>query len=171
KSVAYLVPAIRWGVRNRERTVVSTNTINLQEQLVQKDLPFLRRSRGESFRLAPVKGRQDYVSIRRALLAAQSANALFEGAQRAELEAIVAWLRTTREGSLQDLPFQPSAEVWDEVASESDVCLRAKCPHFESCFYQRARRDAASADLLVVNHHLLFSDLAVRRAAGNYTAP
>src|SRR5690606_31927160 len=65
----------------------------------------------------------------------------------------------------------PSPEVWDEVASESDVCLRAKCPHFESCFYQRARRDASSADLLVVNHHLLFSDLAIRRAQGNYTAP
>jgi len=171
KSVAYLVPAIRWGVQNRERTVVSTNTINLQEQLVQKDLPFLRRTLGESFRFALVKGRQNYVSIRRALLAAQSASVLFEGQQRAELEAIVAWLRTTREGSLQDLPFQPSPEVWDEVASESDVCLRAKCPHFESCFYQRARRDAAAADVLVVNHHLLFSDLAVRRAAGNYSAP
>lgn len=171
KSVAYLVPAIRWGVQNRERTVVSTNTINLQEQLVQKDLPFLRRTLGESFRFALVKGRQNYVSIRRALLAAQSASVLFEGQQRAELEAIVAWLHTTREGSLQDLPFQPSPEVWDEVASESDVCLRAKCPHFESCFYQRARRDAAAADVLVVNHHLLFSDLAVRRAAGNYSAP
>lgn len=171
KSVAYLVPAIRWGVRNRERTVVSTNTINLQEQLVEKDLPFLRRALGEPFRYTLVKGRQNYVSIRRALLAEQSAAVLFEGGQKAELEAIVEWLRTTREGSIQDLPFQPSPEVWDEVASESDVCLRAKCPHFESCFYQRARRDAASADVLVVNHHLLFSDLAVRRAAGNYTAP
>lgn len=171
KSVAYLVPAIRWGVQNRERTVVSTNTINLQEQLVDKDLPFLRRTLGEAFRFALVKGRRNYVSIRRARLAAESSGVLFEDGQRAELEAIVSWLGSTREGSIQDLPFQPSAEVWDEVASESDVCLRARCPHFESCFYQRARRDAASADVLVVNHSLLFSDLAVRRAAGNYTAP
>jgi ATP-dependent DNA helicase DinG len=171
KSVAYLVPAIRWGVQNRERTVVSTNTINLQEQLVHKDLPFLRRTLGESFRFALVKGRRNYISIRRAELASQTAGVLFETPQRAELDAIMQWVRSTREGSIQDLPFQPSAEVWDEVASESDVCLRARCPHFEACFYQRARRDAASADLLVVNHHLLFSDLAVRRAAGNYSAP
>lgn len=171
KSVAYLVPAIRWGVLNRERTVISTNTINLQEQLVRKDLPFLRRTLGEAFRFALVKGRRNYISIRRARLAAETAGVLLETPQRAELDAIMEWLSTTREGSIQDLPFQPSAEVWDEVASESDVCLRAKCPHFESCFYQRARRDAASADLLVVNHHLLFSDLAVRRAVGNYTAP
>ncbi len=171
KSIAYLVPAIRWAVTNRERTVVSTNTINLQEQLVVKDLPFLRRALGESFRFALVKGRRNYISIRRAHLAAQAASVLFDDPHRAELDAIMQWLKTTREGSLQDLPFQPAAEVWDEVASESDVCLRAKCPHFEQCFYQRARRDAASADVLVVNHHLLFSDLAVRRAQGNYTAP
>lgn len=170
KSIAYLVPAIRWAVANRERTVVSTNTINLQEQLVGKDLPFLRRALGEPYRFALVKGRSNYVSIRRAHLAAQGASTLFDTGQRAELDAIIEWLRTTREGSLQDLPFQPAPEVWDEVASESDVCLRAKCPHFEACFYQRARRDAATADILVVNHHLLFSDLAVRRAQGNYTA-
>src|SRR5690606_36567987 len=102
---------------------------------------------------------------------AQSAGTLFETAAQAELDAILEWSRSTRDGSLQDLSFQPSPEVWDEVASESDVCLRAKCSHFESCFYQRARRDASSADLLVVNHHLLFSDLAIRRAQGNYTAP
>ena len=171
KSVAYLLPAIRWAVLNRERTVVSTNTINLQEQLVGKDLPLLRRALGEPFRFALVKGRRNYVSIRRAHLAAAAERSLFGDAERAELGAILDWLKRTRDGSLQDLPFTPSPEVWDEVASESDVCLRAKCQHFEACFYQRARRDAATADVLVVNHHLLFSDLAVRRAQDNYTAP
>ncbi len=171
KSIAYLLPALRWALANRERTLVSTNTINLQEQLVGKDLPFLRRALAEPFRYALVKGRQNYVSIRRARLAAEAAPVLLDGGQRAELEAIVEWLQHTREGSLQDLPFAPTPEVWEEVASESDVCLRAKCPTFEACFYQRARRAAASADVLVVNHHLLFSDLAVRRAQGNYTAP
>jgi ATP-dependent DNA helicase DinG len=168
KSAAYLIPAIEWAVRNRERTVVSTNTINLQEQLVTKDLPFLRSALGQSFRFALVKGRSNYVSIRRALLAATAGDTLFDDAQRRDLAAIVAWIDTTGEGSLQDLAFEPAAEVWDEVASESDVCLRARCPHFERCFYQRARRDAASAELLVVNHHLLFSDAAVRRAQDNY---
>jgi len=171
KSIAYLLPAVRWALQNRERTVVSTNTINLQEQLVGKDLPFLRKALGEPFRFALVKGRRNYVSIRRARLALQAQAVLFDDAAQAELRAIGEWLRETRDGTLQDLPFTPSPEVWDEVASESDACLRAKCPHFQECFYQRARRDAAGADILVVNHHLLFSDLAVRRAQGNFTAP
>ncbi|HEX5725031.1 MAG TPA: helicase C-terminal domain-containing protein [Longimicrobiaceae bacterium] len=171
KSVAYLLPAIRWAVQNRERTVVSTNTINLQEQLVDKDLPLLRRALGEAFRFALVKGRGNYVSIRRAHLAKSTAGSLLDAERQAELGALLEWIETTRDGSLSDLSFKPSAEVWDEVASETDVCLRMKCPHFDRCFYQRARREAAAADVLVVNHHLLFSDLAVRRAQGNYTAP
>jgi ATP-dependent DNA helicase DinG len=171
KSVAYLIPAIRWALQNRERTVVSTNTINLQEQLVEKDLPFLRRALGQPFRFALVKGRNNYISIRRALLAAESAPSLLPDDRQAELTSIVEWLKHTTDGTLSDLAFRPSPEVWEEVASESDVCLRAKCPHFEDCFYQRARREASSADILVANHHLLFSDLAVRRAQGNYTAP
>jgi ATP-dependent DNA helicase DinG len=171
KSVAYLIPAIRWAVANKERTVVSTNTINLQEQLVRKDLPLLRRVLGDDFRFALVKGRHNYVSIRRAKLAMQTQQVLFDDPQRRALTAILQWLDTTTEGSLQDLPFTPPSEVWEEVLSDSDVCLRAKCPHFEQCFYQKARRDASGADILVANHHLLFSDLSVRKAQENYTAP
>lgn len=171
KSIAYLIPAVEWAALNRERTVVSTNTINLQEQLVTKDLPFLRDALGLPFRFALVKGRGNYVSIRRAKLALAAGPALLDGPAERELEALGEWLGATREGSLQDLPFQPSPEVWEEVQSDPDACLRARCPHFEDCFYQNARRAAAGADVLVVNHHLLFSDLAVRRAQGNYTAP
>jgi ATP-dependent DNA helicase DinG len=171
KSVAYLLPAIRWALQNKERTVVSTNTINLQEQLVGKDLPLLRKALGEPFKYALVKGRSNYVSIRRALQAKANATTLLDAQKQAELNGIVEWLEKTKDGSLSDLNFRPSAEVWDEVASETDLCLRMKCPHFEDCFYQRARREASAADVLVVNHHLLFSDLAVRRALGNYTAP
>jgi ATP-dependent DNA helicase DinG len=171
KSIAYLIPAVKWATLNRERTVVSTNTINLQEQLVTKDLPFLRKALGLPFRFALVKGRRNYISIRRAKLAMDTGLALAPGPEATELAALGEWLKATKDGSLQDLPFQPSPEVWDEVESDSDVCLRAKCPHFEDCFYQKSRREAAGADILVVNHHLLFSDLAVRRAQGNYTAP
>jgi ATP-dependent DNA helicase DinG len=171
KSIAYLVPALLWAARNRERTIVSTNTINLQEQLVAKDLPFLRRSLEVPFRFALVKGRHNYLSIRRLRLAMETAPALFEDENRRELGAIAEWSRTTRDGSLQDLAFTPVEEVWDEVVSDSDVCLRARCPHFDACFYQQARRDAASADVLVVNHHLLFSDVAVRRGQENWTGP
>jgi ATP-dependent DNA helicase DinG len=168
KSVAYLIPAVQWAVRNGERTVVSTNTINLQEQLVRKDLPLLARIIGQDFRFALVKGRQNYVSIRRARLAAQGQTMLFEEPQRRALSAILDWLEHTGEGSIQDLPFTPPAEVWDEVLSDSDVCLRAKCPHFEACFYQKSRREASQAEILVANHHLLFSDVAVRRMQDNY---
>jgi ATP-dependent DNA helicase DinG len=168
KSVAYLIPAIEWAVRNRERTVISTNTINLQEQLVTKDLPFLRSALALPFRYALVKGRGNYVSIRRALQAAGGADALFDEGQRRELDAIVEWIHSTNDGSLQDLAFDPTPEVWDEVASESDVCLRTRCPHFDKCFYQKARREAVAADIVVVNHHLLFSDIAVRRLQRNF---
>jgi ATP-dependent DNA helicase DinG len=171
KSVAYLIPAIFWSLRNRERTVISTNTINLQEQLVRKDLPFLHRALGEKFRFALVKGRGNYISIRRAKLAQQTQTVLFDDMQQNSLAALLQWLESTEDGSLQDLPFTPSPDLWDEVVSDSDVCLRAKCPHFEQCFYQKARRDAAAADIVVANHSLLFSDIAVRRSQGNYTAP
>lgn len=171
KSVAYLIPAILWALRNRERTIVSTNTINLQEQLVRKDLPFLRRALGESFRFALVKGRGNYISIRRAILAEQTQTVLFDEVQQNSLSALMQWVKTTEDGSLQDLPFTPTPDLWDEVVSDSDVCLRAKCPHFEQCFYQKARRDAAAADVIVANHSLLFSDIAVRRSQNNYTAP
>src|SRR5690606_26730925 len=156
------------AVTNRERTVVSTNTINLQEQLVGKDLPFLRRALGVPFRFALVKGRGNYVSIRRAHLAAAGQAELFGSTERSQLAALMSWIEDTRDGSLQDLPFEPSPEVWEEVVSDPDACLRTRCPHFEACFYQRSRRDATAADLLVVNHHLLFSDIAVRRAQDNF---
>ena len=171
KSIAYLIPAILWSLKNRERTVISTNTINLQEQLVRKDLPFLHRVLGEKFRFALVKGRGNYISIRRAKLAQQTQMVLFDDQQQNSLTSLMEWMASTEDGSLQDMPFAPSAELWDEIVSDSDVCLRAKCPHFEQCFYQKARREAAAADVIVANHSLLFSDIAVRRLQGNYTAP
>lgn len=169
KSLAYLLPAARWALENRERTVVSTNTINLQEQLVSKDLPLVARLLDEEVPWALVKGRGNYVSIRRAYLAAQGTGDLFEEDRAGEMNALLEWLRSTEDGSLADLGFTPSDEVWEEVKSDPDACLRARCPHFQDCFYQRSRRRAASARLLVVNHHLLFTDVAVRRATQNWT--
>ncbi len=168
KSLAYLVPAARWAQENGERTVLSTNTINLQEQLARKDLPLVRDLVGDvSWTL--VKGRGNYVSIRRALLAAEGQASLFEEDRSAEIRSLLEWIESTEDGSLSDLPFSPSEDTWEEVRSDPDMCLRAKCPHFQQCFYQASRRRAASAQLLVVNHHLLFTDLAVRRATQNYT--
>ncbi|MCH1569724.1 MAG: hypothetical protein L7S64_00105 [Longimicrobiales bacterium] len=168
KSLAYLVPAVRWAQENSERTVVSTNTINLQEQLANKDLPLVQSLLGD-VRWALVKGRGNYISIRRARLASESQSSLFEEDRSDEMHSLIEWIGTTEDGSLSDLGFRPSDETWEEVRSDPDICLRARCPHFQECFYQKSRRKAASAELLVVNHHLLFTDLAVRRATANYT--
>lgn len=169
KSLAYLLPAAAWALQNEDRTVVSTATINLQEQLVGKDLPLVNDLLGGELTWALVKGRGNYVSIRRARLAMAGSAELFESDRTRELEAIREWLVTTEDGSLADLPSPPSDEVWEEVRSDPDACLRARCPHFQECFFQRSRRKAASARVLVVNHHMLFTDIAVRSATGNWT--
>ena len=171
KSLAYLIPSAKWALGNAERTVISTNTINLQEQLDEKDLPLVRRLVGEDVDWELVKGRGNYVSIRRARLAAESAAVLFPDDRADELDQLLEWLGQTEDGSRADLGFMPSEDVWDEVKSDTDICLRTRCPHFQACFYQRSRRRAASANLLITNHHLLFTDLSVRMAEQNYKGP
>ena len=171
KSFAYLVPALVWARENGERTVVSTNTINLQEQLVGKDLPILARALGtgdHSPTFALLKGWRNYVCLARLEQAREQGDSLFEDERRAELDGLAAWAARTSDGSLADLTDEPSGDVWDAVAAESDLCTRLKCPHFERCFLFQARRRAAEADVVVVNHHLLASDLAVRMASDNW---
>lgn len=169
KSLGYLVPALRWAAANGERTVVSTNTINLQEQLVGKDLPFLGRALDDQrVRFALLKGWRNYLCLQRLEQANASGEALFEDGMREEIATIAAWAARTSDGSLADLTVAPRPEVWDEVSAEPDVCQRVKCPHFDKCFLFRARREAANADVIVVNHHLLLSDVAVRRATQNW---
>ncbi|PYP81845.1 MAG: helicase [Gemmatimonadetes bacterium] len=169
KSLGYLVPALRWAAANRERTVVSTNTINLQEQLVGKDLPFLAKALNDQpVRFALLKGWRNYVCRVRLDQATGGAAQLFDEGMAAEVAALKAWADRTSDGSLADLPTPPRPEVWDEVSAEPDVCTRMKCEHFEHCFLFKARRAAAQADVIVVNHHLLLADLAVRRVAQNW---
>ena len=170
KSLAYLVPALRWAASNGERTVVSTNTINLQEQLVRKDLPFLAEAfEGEQeVRFALLKGWRNYVCLLRLAQSKLLASTLLADDSRAELDAIADWAERTTDGSLADLASPPRPEVWDEVAAEPDLCRKSACPHYGRCFLFQARRAAAQADVVVVNHHLLMSDVAVRRAQQNW---
>jgi ATP-dependent DNA helicase DinG len=169
KSLGYLLPALRWAAANGERTVVSTNTINLQEQLVGKDLPFLRDAlTDQPVRFALLKGWRNYLCLYRLEQASSAGPGLFADGSADELEEIRAWSERTEDGSLADLAVPPRAELWDEVAAESDLCLRLKCAFFDKCFLFAARRVAAQADVIVVNHHLLLSDLAVRRAQQNW---
>ncbi|MGQ0539690.1 MAG: helicase C-terminal domain-containing protein, partial [Gemmatimonadaceae bacterium] len=169
KSLGYLVPALRWAARNGERTVVSTNTINLQEQLVGKDLPEIATAFDDQpVRFALLKGWRNYVCLQRLEQAVGAGSLLFDPEIAAEVQTIAEWARQTPNGSLSDLAVTPSDEVWDEVAAESDLCGRLQCPHFSKCFLFAARREAAQADVIVVNHHLLMADLAVRRASHNW---
>ena len=163
KSLAYLYPAVLWAVRNKERVVVSTNTINLQEQLIKKDIPLLQKA-GLAFRAVLVKGRSNYLCLRK-LDAVAAEPGLFKD-EGDELQAIIAWGEKSADGCRSDLSFIPRDEVWEEVACEADQCGRVKCPFYSRCFFYTARRAAAGADVLVVNHALLMADVAVRQETG-----
>lgn len=168
KSLAYLVPAIFWSVLNKQRVVVSTNTINLQEQLINKDLPFLKSALSPAFKAVLVKGRSNYVCLSKIDSLEKEGDHLIDSEERVELKALIQWAHNTSDGSRSDLSVLPSPAVWEKVACESDNCGRIKCSFYAHCFFYKARREASSADILVVNHHLLFSDLAVRSDTGRY---
>jgi ATP-dependent DNA helicase DinG len=165
KSLAYLVPALLWAVRNDQRVVISTNTINLQEQLIKKDIPLLQRHAATEFTACLVKGRGNYLCLRK-LDGVLDEPGLFPDKAAEELQAIAVWSETTRSGCLSDLSFHPSWEVWDDLRCEADQCGRSRCPRFNNCFFYKARRDAASARILVVNHALLLADISLRRESG-----
>lgn len=169
KSFAYLVPAILASSNPRSeeeprRVVVSTHTISLQEQLLGKDIPFLRSVMPVEFTAVLVKGRGNYLSLRRLKGALRRAETLFSAKEELQqLRKIEAWAKQTADGSLADLDFRPLPQVWEEVASDHGNCMGRSCPEFKRCFYFHARRQAQHAQLLIVNHALLFTDLALRQ--------
>jgi ATP-dependent DNA helicase DinG len=168
KSFAYLVPAILAAVEQKKKVVVSTHTISLQEQLLQKDLPFLRAVMPEEFSAVLVKGRSNYISLRRLDAAVARAGATFQKQEEFDqLSEIRLWSRKTIDGSRSDLDFRPSPAVWDAVESENGNCLGKTCPRNKDCFYFKARRRMWSANILVVNHALFMSDLALRAAGAS----
>lgn len=169
KTLAYLIPAVLWATANKERVAISTNTINLQEQIVQKDLPLLQKALPMPFSSALLKGRGNYVCLRKVDLLEKEGMLFFADEEEEEtLRLLLPWARQTDEGSLSDLNFVPRPEVWEKVASESDYCQRARCPHFQDCFVNKARRRASSAQILVVNHHLILADIALRKEMESY---
>jgi ATP-dependent DNA helicase DinG len=169
KSFAYLVPAALAAAASKEcRVVISTHTISLQEQLVRKDIPFLQEVLPQPFQATLVKGRSNYLSLRRLRGAQQRAGQLLaEPGLIEQLRQIGRWSRITRDGSRSDLPFQPLGTVWDLAQSDSGNCLGRSCPDYNECFYFRARKQMFGANLLIVNHALFFSDLALRRLGAN----
>jgi ATP-dependent DNA helicase DinG len=168
KSFAYLTPAILAATdpsaEKPPRVVVSTHTISLQEQLISKDLPLLNSVIPREFSAVLVKGRRNYISLRRLQGALARSKSLFDGDESIDqLRSIRNWSESTVDGSLSDLPYKPLPHVWDEVASDHGNCMGRRCPTYSKCFYYLDRRRVQHAQILVVNHALFFSDLALRR--------
>jgi ATP-dependent DNA helicase DinG len=163
KSLAYLVPSAIRALQNEERVAVATRTRHLQGQLMDNDVPLLQRLRPD-LKVAMLKGRGNYLCRRKLgdRLAVIGQSGSDEPDESQFLRDIAAWVETTTEGDRDDLPFVPDFRFWEGVASNSEHTRRARCPHFEECFYYRSRREAAGAHLLLVNHHLLLADRALR---------
>lgn len=167
KSLAYLVPAILFAVGQQKKAVICTHTINLQEQLVDKDLPMLAQVLPVHFQYQMLKGRGNYLCRRRLHKAMQHADSLFTSPELAELTRILEWSRTTEDGTLSDFALEPDPKVWSHVCSERGMCSPKICG-FPSdfardhgvCFFQKARQRILSADVLVLNHTLFFTLLA-----------
>lgn len=168
KSLAYLIPALIWAAKYSERTVISTNTITLQEQLIQKDIPHLLEALNLKLKVVLVKGMNNYICLRK-LEDAHMELHLFPSDEHTEIEKIEAWRQTAVEGSRSEMPFVPSPAAWDRVGAESEACPHHECPHYQKCYFFKARKQAQDAQLLVVNHHLLFSDLMRRAEQDNYS--
>jgi ATP-dependent DNA helicase DinG len=164
KSLAYLVPAIFFAVAHKKKAVVSTHTINLQEQLTEKDLPLLERILPVKFSFTMLKGRANYLCTRRLRKAMQQAESLFTSPEQAELERIFEWSKKSKDGSLSDFDVEPDMKVWQHVCSERGLCSPKICGYPSEfakehgpCFFQRARQRILSADVLVLNHTLFFT--------------
>lgn len=166
KSYAYLIPAILWTAQNKERVVISTGTINLQQQLSEKDIPDAQKILGKNVKAVLVKGRNNYVCLRR-LEELGKERDLFDNETDA-LEKIREWAKMSPSGSRSDLSFFPPENVWSRVSSESDACMGIHCPFRDKCFVMALRREASDAQILVVNHHLLFADIESRMNGVGY---
>src|SRR6266566_6507390 len=169
KSLAYLIPAILFAVAQKKKAVVSTHTINLQEQLTEKDLPMLAGVLAAlpepvTFQFTMLKGRANYLCTRRLQKAMQQSGNLFTSSEAEELQRIYEWSKTTKDGSLSDFEVEPDAKVWAQVCSERGLCSPKICGHQSEfskqntlCFFQRARSRILAADVLVLNHTLFFT--------------
>ncbi|HKX62328.1 MAG TPA: helicase C-terminal domain-containing protein [Verrucomicrobiae bacterium] len=164
KSFAYLVPSILFAVAQRKKAIICTHTINLQEQLTEKDLPVLEKVMPVSFTYTMLKGRQNYLCTRRLHKAMQQTDGLFTSPEVSELRRIYEWSKTTKDGSLSDFDTEPDPKVWSHVCSERGLCTPKICGYASDfsktnavCFFQRARQRIMAADVLVLNHTLFFT--------------
>jgi ATP-dependent DNA helicase DinG len=167
KTLSYLVPVLK----GRERTIISTGTKTLQDQLYFRDLPMVKKALGSTLTTALLKGRANYLCLYR-MEQARKDGRLPSRDSVAELEAIKQWAPITEDGDLSiSSVIAEDSELWPLVTSSTDNCLGSDCPDFEACFVARARRQAQEADVVVVNHHLLFADMAIKHGGFGEVLP
>lgn len=166
KTLAYLVPAIAAAVSRGQRVIISTGTKNLQEQLMEKDIPFLQRVLPKKFTAAYMKGRGNYACLQRIKRAENSP--VLEGLEELDyFDEVKRWVRDSETGDRAELTELPEhLSFWRHIDARSETCLGQKCPEYDPCFITRMRQRAADADIVIVNHHLFFADLALR--GGDY---
>lgn len=170
KSFAYLVPALLWLKENKTRIVISTNTINLQEQIISKDIPSIIGGIAPNVKYALVKGRNNYVCIKKVKDALNDTDRLDFEEQVRFFEDINNWLSITKDGSITDLGYRPQGELWEMVACDTDTCTHRKCEYLEDCYFYKMRKQLNAAQLLIVNHHILCADLSLyAETAGRYS--
>ena len=165
KTLAYLIPAIKWAVTNKKKVIIATNTINLQEQLLLKDIPLAKSIIKEDFSYVLVKGRSNYLCKRlfNELSIGRSIDIeTFSMEAREQIEYILKWGNKTKTGDKAELPFEVYPDVWELVQSTTELCLGKKCPYRKECFYMKTRIEKMEADILISNHHVFFADLNVR---------
>ena len=165
KTLAYLIPAIKWAVANKKKVIIATNTINLQEQLLLKDIPLAKSIIKDEFSYVLVKGRNNYVCKRLFNELALGKNIdieTFSIEAREQIEYILKWGNKTKTGDKAELPFEVYPDVWELVQSTTELCLGKKCPYRKECFYMKTRMEKMEADILISNHHVFFADLNVR---------
>lgn len=162
KSFAYLVPLAEYAIKNNSLGIISTNTISLQEQIINKDIPFLEKALGKDFKAVLVKGRNNYLCLRKLRRSEFLQKDLFSDQyELTEFTKIFAWSYKTQDGTLYDLEEEPDMKVWSMVSTDSETCLGKNCQHYKKCFFQRAREKISEARMLVINHHLFFSNQAL----------
>lgn len=162
KSFAYLVPAILWALKHKEKTVISTHTISLQEQLLSKDIPFLLQAIKKDIKVVLVKGMKNYACLRK-LKEIQYNPILVSPGESQEFRSLDTWSALTEDGSKSDIPFSVSGAVWDKISADADSCNHIQCPHYKKCFFFKDRAQAEDAQLLIVNHALLFADVQLKK--------
>ena len=173
KTIAYLLPTLLYAIENNLKVIVSTNTINLQEQLVNKDIPLLKKIINEDFNYQIVKGRGNYLCKRKLYnidVTEKETDTEEERTEKNIIRNLIDWDKNvTRTGDRNELKYEISNSIWEKVNSEVDMCKGVKCPHYSKCHFFKARKNVADATLLIVNHHMFFADLAIRNQTGFYT--